>query len=94
MGEYLQQEGVNRVAMESTSTYWVPIWDILLEMGFELTLVNPFLIKQMPGRKSDVKDAQWIAMLLHKGLLRSSVVPPPKIRELRTYTRKYTKLQE
>jgi transposase len=94
MGEYLRGEGVNRVAMESTSTYWVPIWDILLAMGFELTLVNPFLIKQMPGRKSDVKDAQWIATLLHKGLLRSSVVPSPKIQELRAYTRKYTKLQE
>ncbi|GHU92004.1 IS110 family transposase [Bacteroidia bacterium] len=94
MGEYLQREGVKRVAMESTSTYWVPIWDILLEMGFEQTLVNPFLIKQMPGRKSDVKDAQWIATLLHKGLLGSSVVPSPKIQELRTYTRKYTKLQE
>jgi transposase len=94
MGEYLRREGVERVAMESTSTYWVPIWDILLEMGFELMLVNPFLIKQMPGRKSDVKDAQWIACLLHKGMLRGSMIPSPVIQELRTYSRKYTKLQE
>ena len=94
MGEYLRSECVQRVAMESTSTYWVPVWDILLEMGFELMLVNPYLIKQMPGRKSDVKDAQWIACLLHKGLLRGSMIPSPVIQELRTYTRKYTKLQE
>jgi transposase len=94
MGEYLRSEGVERIAMESTSTYWVPVWDILCEMGFALMLVNPFLIKQMPGRKSDVKDAQWIACLLHKGLLRGSMVPTPVIQQLRTYTRKYTKLQE
>ena len=93
-GEYLRCEGVEKVAMESTSTYWVPIWDILLEMGFELMLVNPFLIKQMPGRKSDVKDAQWIACLLHKGMLRGSMIPSPVIQQLRIYSRKYTKLQE
>jgi len=94
MGEYLRSEGVKKVAMESTSTYWVPVWDILLEMGFELMLVNPFLIKQMPGRKSDVKDAQWIACLLHKGMLRGSMIPSPIIQQLRVYSRKYTKLQE
>ena len=55
MGEYLMTEGVNQVAMESTSIYWVPVWNILSEMGFELTLVNPFLIKQMPGRKVMLK---------------------------------------
>jgi transposase len=94
MGEYLRSEGVTRVAMESTSTYWVPVWDVLLEMGFELMLVNPFLIKQMPGRKSDIKDAQWIACLLHKGMLRGSMIPSPTIQQLRVYSRKYTKLQE
>jgi len=93
MGEYLRSEGVEQVAMESTSTYWVPVWDILLDMGFELMLVNPFLIKQMPGRKSDVKDSQWIACLLHKGMLRGSMIPSPAIQELRTYSRKYTRLQ-
>jgi transposase len=94
LGDYLLSEEVKQVAMESTSTYWVPVWDILLEMGFDLTLVNPYLIKQMPGRKSDVKDAQWIACLLHKGMIRGSVVPPPTIQELRTFSRKYTKLQQ
>jgi transposase len=94
MGEYLRTEGVIRIAMESTSTYWVPVWDILLEMGFELILVNPYLIKQMPGRKSDVKDAQWIACLLHKGMLKSSMIPDATIQKLRTYSRKYTRLQQ
>jgi len=94
MGEYLQKEGIQHIAMESTSIYWIPVWDILEDMGFDLILVNPFLIKQMPGRKSDVKDAQWIAALLHKGLLRGSMIPSPTIRELRVYTRKYTRLQQ
>jgi transposase len=89
MGEYLKSEDVKKVAMESTSTYWVPIWDILYEMGFEQKLVNPFQIKQMPGRKSDVKDAQWISKLLYQGMLSGSLVPPPLIQELRSYTREY-----
>jgi transposase len=93
MGEYLQSEDVREVAMESTGIYWIAVWDLLLEMGFELTLVNPYLIKQMPGRKSDSKDAQWIAELLYKGMIRGSFVPPPLIQELRVYTRKYSKLQ-
>ena len=94
LGKYLQSEEVKRVAMESTSTYWVPIWDILYEMGFELMLVNPYLIKQMPGRKSDSKDAQWIAKLLYQDMLSGSYVPPPIIQSLRTYSRRYNKLQE
>jgi len=94
LGESLRNEGVKQVAMESTSIYWVPVWDILEAMGFDLILVNSFLIKQMPGRKSDVKDAQWIATLLHKGLLRGSTVPCPIIKELRIYTLKYAKLQQ
>src|SRR5690606_9250641 len=93
MADYLHSQGVERIAMESTGIYWIPVWNILEERGFELMLVNPFLIKQMPGRKSDVKDAQWIALLLHKGMLRSSLVPCQKIRELRVYGRKYRKLQ-
>ena len=94
MGEYLQSEKVKKVAMESTSTYWVPIWDILYEMGFELKLVNPFQIKQMPGRKSDVKDAQWIARLLYQNMLSGSLVPSPLIQELRCYTREYRLLTQ
>ena len=94
LGDYLKSEGVKRVAMESTATYWIPVWDVLYEQDFELMLVNPYSIKQMPGRKSDVKDAQWIACLLHKGLLRGSFVPPPLIRELRSYSRTYSKLKQ
>jgi transposase len=55
--------------MESASTYWVPIRDILHEMGFEIKLVNPFHIKQMPGKKSDAKDVQWTTELLFKDML-------------------------
>ncbi|MEI8006873.1 MAG: IS110 family transposase [Bacteroidota bacterium] len=94
MGQDLRSEGVETIAMESTGMYWVPVWNILEDMGFTLILVNPYLIKQMPGRKSDVKDAQWIATLLYKGLLRGSLIPCKEIRELRTYSRKYIKLQQ
>lgn len=94
MGEALLLAGVEDIAMESTGIYWIPVWNILEEMGFRLMLVNPYLIKQMPGRKSDVKDAQWIATLLYKKLLRSSMIPCKEILELRTYSRKYIKLQQ
>ncbi len=94
MGDMLKARGVKQIAIESTGIYWIPVWNILEQMGFELMLVNPYLIKQMPGRKSDVKDAQWIATLLHKGLLRPSLVPCKQIRELRVYSRKYMKLQQ
>jgi transposase len=88
-GEYLRSEKVKKVAMESTSTYRVPVWDILYGMDFELKSVNPLHIKQLPGRKSDTKDAQWIAELLYRNMLRGSLVPSPLIRELRSYTREY-----
>ena len=94
MGEYLQSENVSKVAMESTSTYWVPVWDLLYEMDFDLKLVNPFHIKQMPGRKSDIKDAQWIAKLLYQNMLSGSLVPSPLIQELRSYTREYRLLTQ
>lgn len=93
MGDYLKKEGVKQIAMESTGIYWIPIWNVLEDMGFSQMLVNPYFIKQMPGRKSDVKDAQWIATLLHKGLLRGSLIPGKRIRELRTYSRKYVQLK-
>lgn len=93
MVHMLYEQGVKKIAIESTGIYWIPVWNILEESGFDLMLVNPFLIKQMPGRKSDVKDAQWIAKLLHKGMLRGSMVPDKTIRQLRTYSRKYVKMQ-
>ena len=80
--------------MESTGIYWVPIWNILEEYKFKLILVNPYFIKQMPGRKSDVKDSQWIAQLLAKDLIKASLVPCRAIRELRAYSREYVKRQQ
>ncbi len=85
-------EHVDFVAMESTSIYWMPVWRAL-ETGFRLLLVNPYFIKQMPGRKSDVQDAVWIATLCDKQLLKGSVVPGKQIRVLREYLRRYTQLQ-
>jgi transposase len=89
---WLHGEHVAKVAMESTGVYWMPVW-WALEQDFKLYLVNPYFIKQMPGRKTDVQDAQWIATLLDKGLLRSSVVPEKQIRTLRAYLRRYAQLQ-
>lgn len=91
--QWLVQNKVKRIALESTGIYWVPVWNMLEEREFELTLVNPWFIKQMPGRKSDVKDVQWIATLLYKDMLRKSFVPPKQIRVLRNYSRQYVKLQ-
>ena len=86
MAEWLSSHGVTHVAMESTGVYWKPIWN-LLEGQFELMLVNARELKQVPGRKSDVRDCQWIAQLLQCGLLRSSFVPDRPQRELRDLTR-------
>jgi transposase len=86
MADYLQALGVTHVALESTGVLWKPVWNIL-EGRFTLLLVNPRHIKQVPGRKTDVSDAEWIAQLLQCGLLRSSFVPPRELRELRDLTR-------
>lgn len=86
MADYLQALGVTHVALESTGVLWKPVWNIL-EGRFTLLLVNPRHVKQVPGRKSDVSDAEWIAQLLQCGLLRSSFVPRRELRELRDLTR-------
>jgi transposase len=88
---WLGKKGVGKVAMESTGIYWVPVWHVL-ENDFSCLLVNPYAIKQIPGRKTDVKDAQWIATLLQKGLLKGSYVPNAIVSELRDYGRRYTTL--
>ena len=80
-----------RVGMESTSIYWVPIWHVL-ESSFELTLANPYFIRQLPGRKSDVKDACWIAECLQKGLIKGSFVAGDVCRQMRQYTRQHRRL--
>jgi transposase len=89
--DWLVECHVPLVAMESTGVYWKPIFN-LLEGRTEVMLVNPEHIKKVPGRKTDVKDCEWIAQLLQHGLLRASFVPPRPIRELRDLTRQRTQL--
>jgi transposase len=91
--EWLLAEACTHVAMESTGVYWKPIYAIL-EGAFEIVVANAQHVKKVPGRKTDVKDAEWIADLLCHGLLRSSFVPPKPIRELRDLTRYRRKLVE
>src|SRR3954451_14734216 len=87
MADWLAAEGVTEIAMEATGSYWKPVWYVLEDRAFELKLVNAHHVKILPGRKSDVLDAEWLAELLEHGLLRSSFVPPAEIRELRDLTR-------
>lgn len=84
--ETLLLHKVEEVAMESTSIYWIPVWNILVKQ-FSLKLVNPYFIKQLPGRKSDIKDAEWIATVLQKELIRGSYVPETRIQQMRQYER-------
>jgi transposase len=86
LSDWLQAHQVTHVAMESTGEYWKPIFNIL-EGTFEVLLVNAQHIKAVPGRKTDVSDAEWIADLLRHGLLRASFIPPTPQRELRDLTR-------
>jgi transposase len=87
MADWFTAEGVTDVVMEATGSYWKPVWYVLEERAFELKLVNAHHVKIVPGRKSDVLDAEWLAELLEHGLLRASFVPPMVIRELRDLTR-------
>jgi len=82
LGDWLAGHGVAIVAMESTGVFWKPVWN-LLEERFELMLVNAHHIKQVPGRKTDVKDCDWLSDLQRHGLIRPGFVPPRPIRELR-----------
>jgi transposase len=86
LADWLTDAGVTHAAMESTGVYWKPVWN-LLEGVLELLLVNAEHIKQVPGRKTDVKDAEWIARLLQCGLLKASFVPERPVRDLRDLTR-------
>jgi transposase len=87
LADWLQAEGITQVVMEATGQYWKPCWYVLEERGLELLLVNARHVKILPGRKTDVGDAAWLAELLECGLLRGSFVPPPAIRQLRDLTR-------
>jgi transposase len=86
LSEFLSRHGVTHVAMEATGVYWRPVWHIL-SGHFELVLANAAHVKNVPGRKTDVKDAIWLADLLAHGLIRGSFVPPEPIQELRQLTR-------
>ena len=93
MRDLLLAHHVETVSMESTSVYWIPIWRILAP-HFHLQLVTPYFIKQLPGHKSDVADAQWIAECTMKNLISSSFVPPEDIQQLRQYDRRIFDLDE
>jgi transposase len=93
MSEWLKSQGVNSVAMESTGVYWIPIYN-LLEGSFELLVVNAQHMKAVPGRKTDVSDAEWIAQLHRHGLLKGSFVPPKPQRQLRELVRHRTNVVE
>ena len=76
LADWLAREGVTEVVMEATGQYWKPVWYVLEDRAFELMLVNARHVKILPGRKTDVADAAWLAELLEHGLLRGSFVPP------------------
>lgn len=86
MADYLQSWGVTHVALESTGVLWKPVWNVL-EGRFTLCLINPRHLKKVPGRKTDVSDAEWIAQLMQCGLLKGSFVPSRPLRDLRDLTR-------
>jgi transposase len=85
--EWLEKNGCTHVAMEATGVYWKPVWQVLADSSFELILANAAHVKNVPGRKTDVNDAMWLAELLAHGLVRASFVPEPAIQELRALMR-------
>jgi transposase len=87
LSEWLTETKCTQVAMEATGVYWKPVWHILSDEDFELVLANAAHIKNVPGRKSDVKDADWISNLLAHGLIRPSFVPDGPTQEMRTLLR-------
>ena len=94
LAEWLAECGVETVAMESTGVYWIPLFGVLEERGFEVMLVDPSRIKNVPGRKTDVQDCQWLQQLHTYGLLSGSFRPKGEIRRLRSYLRQRAMLVE
>ena len=86
LADWLAAQRCRVVALEATGVYWKPEWHIL-ESSVDLTLANPAHVRAIPGRKSDMNDATWLADLLAHGLIRGSFVPPPAIQEIRDLTR-------
>src|SRR5690242_6544107 len=94
LDEWLRSLQIEHLALESTGVFWHPVYN-LLEEGRTIILVNPQHMKAVPGRKTDVKDAEWLADLLRHGLLKASFIPPQPIRDLRELTRyRKTLIQE
>lgn len=93
-GNWLKQLGVQQVLMESTGQYWRPVWQILEPLGFKMILCNPRIIKNIPGKKTDQKDSEWLSELARYGLVTASYVPPRQIQELRESTRMRKSLTE
>ncbi len=87
LADWLDTLGVTQIAMESTGVYWKPVFNLLEGEGRTIVLVNAQHVKAVPGRKTDVKDSEWLADLLRHGLLKASFIPPAAIRELRELTR-------
>lgn len=94
LADWLANEEVTHVAMESTGVYWKPVFNVLEDHPFRVLLCNAHHVKRVPGRKTDVTDAEWLAELLQHGLLRPSFVPPRVVRELRDLTRHRAKLHD
>lgn len=89
--DWLKSEGITHVAMESSGVYWRPVYNIM-EEDFEILLANARHVKNVPGRKTDVKDSAWLCKLLRNGLIEGSFIPPRHIRQLRDLTRHQSKL--
>jgi transposase len=94
LADWLAQCRIKTVAMESTGVYWIPLYEILEERGFEVVLVNARDVHNVPGRKSDVQDCEWLRELQSVGLLRSSFRPSAEIVTLRSYVRQRETLVE
>jgi transposase len=92
LGQWLMDKGCTHAAIESTGIYWKPVWNVLEAFELDLLLANAHHIKNLPGRKTDMKDAEWIAKLLRCGLIEGSFVPSQEIRDLRDLTRYRKKL--
>ena len=94
LADWLKAVGITTIAMESTGVYWIPVFEILESKGFDVILVNAREAKRVPGRKTDIKDAQWIQQLHQYGLLSASFHPSEKIASLRSYLRHRERLTE
>src|SRR5262245_15433623 len=94
MADWLMTLGIKTIAMESTGVYWIPVFEILEARGFDVVLVNARDVKNVPGRKTDVNDAQWLQQLHEYGLLRGSFRPRAGVAQLRTYLRHRERMVE